>query len=66
MAAGASAQFWPRWREELERCTELDECLRGLADELAVGLAEPGSSVQPCCGWADGGRRAGGWGAPEE
>lgn len=65
LAAGACAQFWPRWREELQRCTGLDECLRGLSEDLAEGLAELGGAVEPCCGgWADGGEA--GWGAPEE
>lgn len=66
MAAGAGAQFWPRWRMELQRCTDLDECLRGLAEELAGGLGQPADAAaqEPCCGGWHGGD--GGWGAPEE
>jgi hypothetical protein len=38
LVAGASPVLWPRWREELQRCTELQECLRGLAEDCASGL----------------------------
>ncbi|KAI3426224.1 hypothetical protein D9Q98_008600 [Chlorella vulgaris] len=36
--AGASPSLWPRWREELQRCTELGECLRGLWEDCVKGL----------------------------
>lgn len=61
LAAGATPLFWPRWREELGRCTELGECLRGLVDELARGL---GSCSGPRGG--DDGMGEGGWGRAEE
>lgn len=54
-AAGATPLFWPRWRQELLRCTPLEECLRGLAEELARGL--------PLCGGSGGDD---GWGMAEE
>jgi hypothetical protein len=38
MAAGATPAFWPRWRAELHRCTELGECLRGLLEDCSKGL----------------------------
>lgn len=45
LAAGAGPLFWPRWREELQRCTELGECLRGLADECGAGLGCGGGAA---------------------
>lgn len=35
LRAGGAPAFWPRWREELARCTELGKCLRGLAGDAA-------------------------------
>ena len=56
-AAGATPIFWPRWRAELRRCTELGECLRGLVEECAQGL---------CCGDGGGGKRDAWMEQPEE
>ena len=38
LAAGRSPALWPRWRAELQRCTPLGECLRGLAEDAAAEL----------------------------
>jgi hypothetical protein len=38
LAADAGPLFWPRWRAELQRCTELGECLRGLTEDCSKGL----------------------------
>ena len=38
VAAGSEPHFWPRWREELQRSTELRECLRGLVEDCGKGL----------------------------
>ena len=62
-AAGGSPLFWPRWREELARCTDLAECLRCLAADLAAGLHRGGDGTGQC----GGGRSADDWAArPEE
>ncbi|KAL4448489.1 hypothetical protein ABPG75_005708 [Micractinium tetrahymenae] len=59
LAAGRSPAFWPRWRAELQHCTPLGECMRGLAEDVA---AELGIGASGCCG---SGWDAGLWG-PEE
>lgn len=46
LAAGRTPAFWPRWRAELQRCTSLGECLRGLAEDAA---AELGVDPNGCC-----------------
>ena len=38
VAAGSAPEFWPRWRAELRRCTDLGECLRGLVHDCCKGL----------------------------
>lgn len=53
-AAGRDALFWPRWRAELARCKPLGECLRGLADECASGLAScGGGGAAAAAAWAE-------------
>ena len=56
LVAGASPLLWPRWREELQRCTELHECLRGLAEDCASGLGLGGgcggAAVAAGAAWA--------------
>ncbi|KAL4438185.1 hypothetical protein ABPG77_010546 [Micractinium sp. CCAP 211/92] len=59
LAAGSCPAFWPRWRAELQRCTPLGECLRGLAEDAVSDL---GVSTAGCCG-SD--RDRGLWGAEE-
>jgi len=60
LAAGAAPGLWPRWREELQRCTELGECLRGLAEDagtalgLGLGAGRVGSGSGAGAGAGDG------------
>lgn len=59
LAAGSCPAFWPRWRAELQQCTPLGECLRGLAEDAVSDL---GVGTAGCCGSY---RDRGLWGAEE-